>query len=560
MTKQDPAIDENESNDVISKSTKGASSLILIQIITKLFTFILNQLLIRYISPNTFGLATYLEFLTSTILFFSREGERLAIQRIKSVSALDKDTTKFDINYKSGSFQQVINFGLLSTFIGIPILSAVGLLQWKTQTFQTSLLVLPFHKLTLGLIVGSIILELLIEPVYAIYQFQLDFGKRSKFEGLAIFVRCVVTFISVFIVASYLSSSKLFEGAVVVSFALGQFAYSFTLFVSYAFAFSKFNALNGTHVKYSLEKLNDKSTQYYFDKEVFNIYQGFFIQMIFKQLLTEGDKLLINYLFNVSQQGVYAVISNYGSIIARLLFQPLEESTRLLFSKLLLTKGNTIQTFQYLKLISIFYLNFCILVLFAGLTNGSYLLQFLLRGKWTQTNVFQLFQQYIAYIPFLAFNGILEAVFTSMATKSDMKQFSTYMTIITLIILLISYLLIEQFQLGLSGLIIANIINMLLRITYCYKQIQSFYSRNGIWFNCFTIVKSSSKAILSGLTMVMVQYVVVFKGMGFTTNNFNQLIYSALLSVLLLVILAYFERVILKDLILKLVSPHRKLL
>ena len=57
--------------------------------------------------------------------------------------------------------------------------------------------------------------------------------------------------------------------------------------------------------------------------------------MIFKQFLTEGDKLLISHLCTIEEQGMYAVMANYGSIIARLLFQPLEESTRLMFTKLL---------------------------------------------------------------------------------------------------------------------------------------------------------------------------------------------------------------------------------
>jgi oligosaccharide translocation protein RFT1 len=34
------------------------------------------------------------------------------------------------------------------------------------------------------------------------------------------------------------------------------------------------------------------------------------------------------------QQGVYAVAHNYGSLVARLLFQPIEESARLMFARL----------------------------------------------------------------------------------------------------------------------------------------------------------------------------------------------------------------------------------
>lgn len=72
-------------------------------------------------------------------------------------------------------------------------------------------------------------------------------------------------------------------------------------------------------------------------------------QSLLKHVLTEGDKIVLaraisqkgghgsggsNQGGSLYEQGVYAIASGYGSLAARLLFQPLEEAARLMFSKL----------------------------------------------------------------------------------------------------------------------------------------------------------------------------------------------------------------------------------
>ena len=56
-------------------------------------------------------------------------------------------------------------------------------------------------------------------------------------------------------------------------------------------------------------------------------------QALLKLLLTEGDKLAVAQLTTLEDQGGYALASNYGSLVARTLFQPVEESARLEFSR-----------------------------------------------------------------------------------------------------------------------------------------------------------------------------------------------------------------------------------
>lgn len=73
-------------------------------------------------------------------------------------------------------------------------------------------------------------------------------------------------------------------------------------------------------------------------------------QSLLKHVLTEGDKIVLARATapdrggnsgdsggrggSLREQGVYAIASGYGSLAARLLFQPVEEAARLMFSKL----------------------------------------------------------------------------------------------------------------------------------------------------------------------------------------------------------------------------------
>ena len=67
---------------------------------------------------------------------------------------------------------------------------------------------------------------------------------------------------------------------------------------------------------------------------------SFFKQSFLKQILTEGERYVMT-MFDVlsfSDQGVYDVINNLGSLVARFLFLPMEDSAYLFFSQSL-TRG-----------------------------------------------------------------------------------------------------------------------------------------------------------------------------------------------------------------------------
>lgn len=500
--------------DFVARSTTGVSLLMITQIFTKLSTFLLNQVLIRFITPEVFGVATYLEFILSTILFFSREAVRLSVQRISPPAEGTTKKGQYREGTEAGTIQSIINFSSIPLYIGQIITAIVIYSQYNTEIFSQSLLSFPYSKLSIVVILVLILLELIAEPLYAINQYQLNFAKRSKFEGLAVTFKCLTTFSIVLLSKKFAKLSAIeFEGLAILAFALGQFAYSFTLFANYQLLIYNEILKRPEGEKNSLffSKIYNDQGYYYFDRQVFKIWKNYFVQMIFKHLLTEGDKILMNYLCTIKEQGVYSVVTNYGSIVARLLFQPIEESLRLLFSKLLTNKSkdNVNRSLEIMQYLMIFYINLSILIALAGYTNAAFLLQFLIGGrlsKWSQSNIFEIFPQYIIYIPFMAFNGILEAFFASSSTEKQINQFSIFMSILTIFIFGLLYYFINGLGLGLTGLILANINNMLLRIVYCSDFIFRFYSQSGIRISFASMIQRIGPDLLIGSVFACLQY------------------------------------------------------
>ncbi|KAK6459003.1 flippase [Scheffersomyces xylosifermentans] len=563
----DVNIEQEDANAaLLQKSSRGVPLLISVQFLTKLLTFLLNQLLIRYVTPRVFGVSAYLEFLVSTVLFFSREGVRLSVQRIESNNRTEKSSSsskihKYNASSKSGVHQSVINFGFIPIIIGIPITTAIFYWQYQSSAFQESLVQLPFHKITLALIGSSVFLELILEPIYALNQYQLNFTRRSQSESLAVFNRCILTFGSVYFAANYSNfDGSHYEGAGVLSFAIGQFAYSFTLFAWYFYSF----CIEDSEITFSFQRVYYSTNSYYYlEPKIFTIWKGLFVQMLFKQLLTEGDKLLINYLCTVEEQGVYSVVTNYGSIVARLLFQPIEEAMRLLFTKLLSSttpsETSVNDSYRTIKLLSIFYFNLSVLIVLAGFTNSSFLLKSILgNSKWSQTSIFDVFPQYTIYIPFLAFNGILEAFFSSIATNEDIRNFSIYMTASTIIVLSSSYFFIAYAEMGLTGLILSNIVNMSLRIGYCYTSIKKFYNKHSISISLSKIFTNVQYGLLAVFISEFVSYKIILKGETLNTRNIFELLKSFFNCLGCLLILCFLERNNLKELVIQIRSKALK--
>lgn len=68
-------------------------------------------------------------------------------------------------------------------------------------------------------------------------------------------------------------------------------------------------------------------------------------QSFLKQILTEGERYVMTFLnvLSFGEQGVYDIVNNLGSMVARFLFLPIEESFYVFFAKVL-QRGRDVRT------------------------------------------------------------------------------------------------------------------------------------------------------------------------------------------------------------------------
>ncbi|SCU83520.1 LAME_0C05468g1_1 [Lachancea meyersii CBS 8951] len=471
---------------ILQKSTRGVTFLMFSQLFAKVVTFLLNTLLVRYLSPKVFGINAFMEFLLSTVLFFSREAIRLSALRIKTpassqAAAHDDDSETEDTD--TTVLQIAINFAYIPILIGLPL--SFVLIGWQYSNLNEYFISLPYFKLAVFIIWLSIILELFSEPFFIVNQLMLNFKVRSQFESIGVVAACVANFAIVYVYENKINGSGATlhdinkqEGIAIFAFAVSKLAHSAALLCGYAYDyFRRLSKENTFSIWPTRIQLSSKTQPYYFQNDILQHFRKVYLQLCFKHLLTEGDKLIINSMCTVEEQGIYSLLSNYGSLLTRLVFAPIEESLRLFLARLLsVTNSKNVKlSMEVLVNLTKFYLYLSLLIVVFGPVNSPFLLQFLIGSKWSSTSVLETIRIYCLYLPFLSINGIFEAFFQSVASGEDILRHSYFMMAFSGVFLSSCWLLIGRYKMSLEGLILSNIINMILRIAFCGWFIGKFY-------------------------------------------------------------------------------------
>lgn len=228
------------SQTALSKSARGATFLILLQIGSRALTFVVNQVLLRYLSPELLGISTQLELYTISVLYFARESLRVALQRQRS------DAVQADVNDdrvfsgKEGEHaagrvsrsyaaareaQEVVNLSYIAIALGVPL--AYGLGQLYLRSAEPSVLAAPYFHVSLNIYTLATFIELLAEPCFAVASQQMLYGTRASAEASATFTRCILTCFA----AIWASRNERDIG--VLPFAIGQISYASVLCLIY---------------------------------------------------------------------------------------------------------------------------------------------------------------------------------------------------------------------------------------------------------------------------------------------------------------------------------------
>ncbi|KAL6235416.1 hypothetical protein BDW75DRAFT_143086 [Aspergillus navahoensis] len=475
----------NASGMLVS-AISGTSILIFVQLASRVLVFASNQMILRSLSPSILGIAAQLELFLISILYFSRESIRAAIQRqpLESLHAHPATTIGTDAlssvkeqekrRIRATSSQSIVNMSYLS--IGMGIITATSFAAFYVRFASVEVSEAPYYHTSVAITAIASLIELGSEPIFAVIQQYMLYGKRAAVEINAAFIKSLIT------CGTSTWAVRNGHSLGVLPFALGHLSYAMIIFCGYFVV--ALRQSNDWSFSFLLSRISPSDSPAYiggrFSWRLVTLSASVFFQSVVKHLLTQGDSMILAAMTSLEDQGIYSLASNYGGLLARILLQPIEESSRLIFSSLLSIEkskdrvANVTTAKGHLLNVMRGYMMITVLIIPLGPALAPKVLHILGGRRWTAPEVDGLLALYCYYIPFLAFNGIGEAFVSSAANPAELRRQAAWMGVFSACFAIAAYLFLSVGGLGARGLVYANIVNMSVRIIWSYSFVRKY--------------------------------------------------------------------------------------
>ncbi|RNA21997.1 RFT1 -like protein [Brachionus plicatilis] len=375
---------------------KSISYNMILQLTFRLLSFVLNAVLYRNVHTDLIGACNFrLALLYTTVMFLSREPFRRALPTMSDVKQFDKFVNSLWLVIPSG-FVISLFFGILWNFFEKPS-------QLTVTNYDYSIILLSC----------SCLIELVGEPSYALSQMFFLAKLRVIIEA-----SCLLIFNLIFICLAIFFPQ------------LGALSYSIARFVnSVLFVASNFYFILKQKPNLTLKSLLPNS-MVQFDTKYLQLVRAYCTQSLFKQILTEGERYLITFfnLMSYSESGVYDIVNNLGSLLARFVFLPIEDASYVYFTNSL-QRG--VQFKNQMNTKSKSYFEFLLkglstiglVVLVFGQSYSKLLLQIYGGDKLSQNDLcINLLRFHCVYIYLLGINGLTEGFFNATMSQSEINK------------------------------------------------------------------------------------------------------------------------------------------
>ena len=436
----------------VGKTLKNASIQIFSQLIMRVFTFASNAFVVRSVGPIVLGVGLLqLELLFTGVLVFVRDGIRKAAYRC-SVPTTSEEQRGITLSASQRSMLNICWLFCLPSGLLVACAASWIYIRWPKEGLFEAITESEYQSAILLTLLG-VLVALCSEPLHLVAQDSSLQHVRASVETLATVAKGLST----------LSYVIVFKGSGVVAFGAGNLAYATALLGGYGwyFVFRRSMAV-ATFLPRRLTSVGPARPWY--EPSIGYTTAQMTLNNVLKWFLEQGENIVMVWLGTAEQGGAYAVVTNLGSIIVRLLFQPVEERSLAAFGELENSKKR-LPLFRLFSLLINMLLKLGLVFVCFGPPFSHLLLHILYGERWSSVAMApRLLSWYCVYILVLALNGVCEALVQGSASQRDLRSYNSYVVVFSISFLLSLLVLVHY---GPVGMIVANLAKMGCRICVC---------------------------------------------------------------------------------------------
>ncbi|GAV05110.1 hypothetical protein RvY_15287 [Ramazzottius varieornatus] len=451
-----------EQSSTFAGAIKSTYVNIFLQIIGKVVTFVLNALVVRYASKDLLGIVNVrLLLLHTTILFLCREGVRRACSG----------------NLRKADWKQTVNLMWLATAASAALSVFFSLIWYFVMERPNA----PFYGYGVFAYSATSTIDMLCEPLYIVAQEWMLLKVRVSAKFYSLIFQAFLN--AVLIIRTPYYGIAIFSTTQILSAIL------YTSIFYYHFIKLLRTPPSTPHPLpvHSIRDFLPSHSKPLLPPRLIPLTWSFTKQSFLKQVLTEGERYVMSGLqmLTFAEQGIYDVVSNLGSLVARLLFQQVEENAYLFFSKVLPRekvekdeqKQQDPQAAFGAKMLEVYLKSITalsVIIVVFGFSYSDVLLSIYGGETLNSGSAPLLMRAFWVYVLFLAVNGVTEAFVFSAMSKAEVDNYNRKLVGFTLAFLASSWVFVRW--LGAVGFVVANSLNMALRIAHSVVFIRRYYA------------------------------------------------------------------------------------